>query len=170
MLINVLFMVGILFSAITAEVKPGAKARDFTITSLEGGEVALAQLRGKVVLLNFWATWCAPCREELPRLAHLQAKYQKHGLVVLAVSVDNERENIAGFIQEYSVKLQTYGDRDKRVSRLYDPQTMPSSYLIDRNGTLRFVHNGYSESELKRIEAEINQLLKPADASAKSKS
>ncbi len=173
MLTNVLLVIGLLFSSVLAGVKPGAKAKDFTVSALTGEEISLVQLRGQVVLINFWATWCAPCREELPRLAYLQAKYRQSGLTVLAISVDNERENITGFLQEHGLKLQAFWDRDKRVSRLYDPQTMPSSYLIDRKGTLRFLHNGYSPEELKRIEAEINQLLKPAappEASAKNKS
>jgi peroxiredoxin len=172
MLINALLALGLLFSSSPAESKTGTKAKDFTVSSLTGEEISLAQLRGKVVLINFWATWCMPCREELPRLSSLQEKLRMRGLVVLAISVDNERENIAEFLRQNGVKLQAFWDRDKRISRLYDPQTMPSSYVIDRNGSLRFIHNGYSDSELKQIDAEINQLLKqgaPIDMSPKNK-
>jgi peroxiredoxin len=172
MLTNALLVLGLLFSPSPPELKSGAKARDFTVSSLAGEEISLAQLRGKVVLINFWATWCVPCREELPRLSALQEKLRQRGLVVLAISVDNERENISDFLRQNSVKLQAFWDRDKRISKLYDPQTMPSTYLVDRNGTLRFIHNGYSPSELKRIEAEISQLLKqpaPIDLSSKNK-
>lgn len=164
-MLHTLLVLGMLFS--TIELKPGAKAKDFTVSALNGEKVSLAQLRGKVVLVNFWATWCAPCREELPQLAALQEKLQQRGFVVLAISVDNERENIAGFIKQNGIKLQAYWDRGKQVAKFYDPQTMPSSYLIDRNGVLRFIHSGYSPAELKRIQAEINQLLnQPAAAEA----
>ncbi len=166
-----LLIIGWLFS--TGDIKPATKAKDFTVSSLSGEKISLAQLRGKVVLLNFWATWCAPCREELPQLSALQEKLRARGLVVLAVSVDDERENIANFLQENGIKLPAWWDRDQRVSRLYNPQTMPASFVIDRNGVLRFVHNGYSASELKRLVAEINQLLgprAPLDVGEKNKS
>ncbi len=172
MLANILLFTGLLFSSFVAEPKIGTKAKDFTVSSLAGEEISLAQLRGKVVLLNFWATWCVPCREELPRLSALQEKLRQRGLVVLAISVDNERENISDFLLQNAVKLQTFWDRDKRISKLYDPQTMPSTYIVDRNGILRFTHNGYSPSELQRIEAELNRLLKqpsPIDMSTKNK-
>lgn len=141
------------------ELKTGVKARDFTLTSLTGKEVSLSSLRGKVVLLNFWATWCAPCRKELPELSLLQENLGRKGLVILAVSVDNEMENAKSFVQKYDLKLETLWDRDKKVTKLYDPETMPSSYLIDRNGNLRYVHTGYDEEEWKRILNEIEELL-----------
>lgn len=147
-----------LFAA-SPEAKIGGKARDFTLTSLKGKDVSLASLRGKVVLLNFWATWCAPCRKELPVLSLLQENLGKRGLAVVAVSVDNEMENAKSFVMKYNLKLEALWDRDKKVSQLYDPETMPSSYLIDRNGNLRYVHGGYDEKEWKRILAEIEELL-----------
>jgi peroxiredoxin len=172
MLINALLVLGLLLSTAPSELKTGTKAKNFTVSSMTGEETSLAQLRGKVVLINFWATWCVPCREELPRLSAMQEKLRQRGLIVLAISVDNERENVADFLQQNEIRLQPFWDRDKRISKLYDPQAMPSSYVIDRNGTLRFIHHGYSPSEIKQIEAEINQLLKqplPVDISSKNK-
>lgn len=145
--------------ATPAELQTGVKARDFTLTSLNGKEITLSSLRGKVVLLNFWATWCAPCRKELPELSLLQQNLGKKGLVILAVSVDNDLANAKSFVQKYDLKHETLWDRDKKVTKLYDPETMPSSYLIDRNGNLRYVHNGYDEKEWKRILSEIEELL-----------
>ncbi|MEK7727238.1 MAG: TlpA disulfide reductase family protein [candidate division KSB1 bacterium] len=147
-----------LFAA-SPEIKTGAKARDFTLTSFRGKEISLSGLRGKVVLLNFWATWCAPCREELPELSLLQENLGKRGLVILAVSVDNDLENAKSFAKKHNLKLETLWDREKKVTKLYDPETMPSSYLIDRNGNLRYVHSGYDEKEWKRILHEIDELL-----------
>jgi peroxiredoxin len=137
----------------------GKKAVEFSLPAVSGGEVALQSFRGKVVLLNFWATWCGPCREELPELDRVQEKFRKRGLAVVAVTVDNELENIRGFLKKYDLELQALWDRRKKVADAYKVEKMPSSYLIDRNGVIRFVHLGYSPEELKRIEAEIDEML-----------
>jgi peroxiredoxin len=137
----------------------GKKAAEFTLPDVSGEEVALQSFRGKVVLLNFWATWCGPCREELPELDRVQEKFRKRGFVVVAVTVDNELDNIRSFMKKYDLKLQALWDRRKKVVDAYKVEKMPSSYLIDRNGVIRFVHLGYSAEELKRIEAEIDEML-----------
>ncbi len=137
----------------------GKKAVEFTLPDVSGGEVALQSFRGKVVVLNFWATWCGPCREELPELDRVQEKFRKRGLAVVAVTVDNELENIRSFLKKYDLELQALWDRRKKVAEAYKVEKMPSSYLIDRNGVIRFVHLGYSAEELKRIEAEIDEML-----------
>lgn len=137
----------------------GKKAMEFSLPAVNGETVALQSLRGKVVLLNFWATWCGPCRQELPELARLQEKYRQRGLAVMAVTVDNEIENVRGFLQKYDIKIQALWDKRKKVADSYLVEKMPSSYLIDRNGAIRFIHRGYSAEELKRIEAEIDELL-----------
>lgn len=137
----------------------GKKAVEFTLPDVSGGEVALQSFRGKVVLLNFWATWCGPCREELPELGRVQEKFRKRGFAVVAVTVDNELENVRSFLKKYDLKLQALWDRRKKVAEAYGVEKMPSSYLIDRNGVIRFIHRGYSPEEFKRIEAEIDDLL-----------
>ena len=137
----------------------GKKAVEFSLPTVNGETVALQNLRGKVVLLNFWATWCAPCRDELPELARLQEKYRQRGLAVVAVSVDNEMENVRRFLKKHEVKLQVVWDKKKKAAEAYAVEKMPSSYLIDRNGVVRFIHRGFSPEELKRIEIEIDDLL-----------
>lgn len=119
----------------------------------------MQSFRGKVVLLNFGATWCAPCREELPELARLQEKYRQRGLAVVAVSVDNEMKNVRRFLRKHEVKLQVVWDKKKKAAEAYAVEKMPSSYLIDRNGVVRFIHRGNSPEELKRIEIEFDELL-----------
>ena len=137
----------------------GKKAAEFSLPAVNGETIALQSLRGKVVLLNFWATWCGPCRQELPELARVQEKFRDRGLAVVAVTVDNEVENVRAFLKKYDIKLQALWDKKKKVADAYVVEKMPSSYLIDRNGVVRFIHRGYTPEELKRIEAEIDDLL-----------
>jgi len=137
----------------------GKKAAEFSLPAVNGETVTLQSFRGKVVLLNFWATWCGPCREELPELARVQEKFRQRGLAVVAVTVDNELENVRSFLKKYDIKLQALCDKKKKVANAYAVEKMPSSYLIDRTGVIRFIHRGYSPEELKRIENEIDELL-----------
>ena len=159
MLIQLIITIALAFFSHSLNNAVGKKAAEFTLPDVGGGEVALQSFRGKVVLLNFWATWCGPCREELPELDRVQEKFRKRGFAVVAVTVDNELDNIRGFMKKYDLELQALWDRRKKVADAYTVEKMPSSYLIDRNGVIRFVHLGYSAEELKRIEAEIDEML-----------
>jgi len=143
-------------------VKVGQKARDFQLESLSAatqGPVSLNQLNGKVILLDFWATWCEPCRDELPELDRLQKKYAREKFVVLAVNVDNQAETARAFLEKYNIRLLALWDRHKTVVSAYDVQRMPSCYLIDANGKVRFIHYGFAEDYIKAYENEIELLL-----------
>ncbi len=143
-------------------VKVGQKARDFQLESLSTSTqrpVSLNQLNGKVVLLDFWATWCEPCRVELPELDRLQKKYAREKFVVLAVNVDNQAETARAFLAKYNIRLLALWDRNKTVVSTYDVQRMPSCYLIDANGKVRFIHYGFAEDYIKAYENEIELLL-----------
>lgn len=159
MLIQLIITIALAFFSHSLNNAVGKKAAEFTLPDVSGGEVALQSFRGKVVLLNFWATWCGPCREELPELQRVQEKFRKRGLAVVAVTVDNELENVRSFLKKYDLKLQALWDQRKKVVEAYGVEKMPSSFLIDRNGVIRFIHRGYSAEELKRIEAEIDEML-----------
>lgn len=134
-------------------------ARNFVLPSVSGEEISLDGFSGKVVLLNFWATWCEPCKRELPEFERLQRKYASNGLIILAVSVDNNVENTRAFLRKNDLKLAALWDRDKRIAAAYDVEAMPSTYVIDRDGIIRFVHKGFSMAEITRIEAEVRELL-----------
>ena len=146
-------------------VKVGQKARDFnleTLSSTSRRAVSLEQYRGSVVMLDFWATWCEPCRDELPELDRLQKKYAKEKFVVIAVSVDNEAATAREFLQKYNLNLLAAWDRNKSVVSAYDVQRMPSCYLIDATGKVRFVHYGYDDEHIAAYENEIELLLNEA--------
>lgn len=138
----------------------GSAAPDFTLRALEGSNTRLQEQRGKVVLVNFWATWCTPCRQEMPHLSRLSDKYSASGLVLLGVNVDDDTRNAADVAKKLKVSFPVLLDTDKRVSRLYDLNTMPSTLLIDRNGRVRYFHRGYQDGYEATYEKQIRELLK----------
>jgi peroxiredoxin len=114
----------------------GTRAPDFVIKDLKGSYTSLAGLRGSVVLIHFWATWCTPCKDELTRLDALQRKYSGKGLRVLALSLDTSEEGIRDFLKKHPVSLTVIQDRGSRVAKLYRVMPIPVSFLIDRRGTV----------------------------------
>jgi cytochrome c biogenesis protein CcmG/thiol:disulfide interchange protein DsbE len=114
----------------------GTVAPDFTVADSERA-VTLSQLRGKVVVLNFWATWCAPCVEEVPSLVELQQKMKNRGVVVLAVSVDEDGTAYQQFLRNHNVDLLTVRDPSRKSNDLYGTFKFPETYIIDRHGIMR---------------------------------
>ncbi len=147
-------------SAAVAAATVGAAAPDFTLRALDGPNLRLQEQRGKVVLVNFWATWCGPCRKEMPHLNRLADKYRASGLVLLGVNVDDDVRNATDVAAKLGVKFPVLFDTDKKVSRLYDLNSMPSTLVIDRNGRVRFVHRGYQDGYEDQYEKQIRDLLK----------
>jgi peroxiredoxin len=138
----------------------GKPAPDFTLRSSAGKNVRLQELRGDVVMVNFWATWCGPCREEMPILNRLHEKYRAAGFTLLGVNVDDKSGNAVQMAQRLRVGYPLLHDNDKLASRQYDVSAMPMTFLIDRDGKLRFAHKGYAPGYEARYEAQIRQLLK----------
>ena len=114
----------------------GGAAPDFTIEDSDR-KVALSQFRGQVVVLNFWATWCPPCITETPSLVIMQQRLKQKGVIVIAVSIDEDEEAYHRFIKNYSVNFLTVRDPSERVEHLYGTFKIPETYVIDRDGVLR---------------------------------
>ena len=150
------------FSLAASAATPAANALapDFTLRGSDGRNVRLDELRGQVVLVNFWATWCGPCREEMPRLDTLYQKYHKSGFVLLGVNVDDDPRTALATAAKLNVSFPVLLDTDKKVSKLYDLNTMPSTIVIDRDGKMRFLHRGYRAGTESDYEQQIRGLLK----------
>jgi peroxiredoxin len=114
----------------------GSNAPDFTVQDAQN-KVTLSQLRGQVVVLNFWATWCAPCVEEVPSLVAMQRRMKDKGVTVLAVSVDVDENAYRQFVKDHNVNLLTVRDPDQKSNALYGTSKFPETYIIDRNGVMR---------------------------------
>ena len=122
------------------QVAVGAPAPRYAATTLSGDSASTSALAGKVVLLNIWATWCAPCRQEIPFLQSLYERHQRDGLEIVGVSVDARGEDAAieAFAKEFGMSYPIWRDPDERIQSLYLALGVPASYLIDRSGILRW--------------------------------
>jgi peroxiredoxin len=155
-----LWLIALAAALPAAAVAPNSAAPDFTLHAMDGTNLRLQQQRGRVVLVNFWATWCGPCREEMPQLNKLYDKYRSSGFVLLGVNVDDDAAKGMEVAQKLGVKFPVLLDTDKKVSRLYDLATMPSTVLIDRDGRVRYVHRGYLAGYEQAYDKQIRELLK----------
>ncbi|MDQ2927522.1 MAG: TlpA family protein disulfide reductase [Pseudomonadota bacterium] len=141
-------------------IAPLSAAPDFTLRTMNGPNMRLQEQRGRVVMVNFWATWCGPCRQEMPQLNRLYEKYHAAGFVLLGVNVDDDQQKAAEVAGKLGVTFPVLLDSDKLVSKLYDLSTMPSTVIIDRDGNVRYVHRGYLTGYEDSYEKQIRELLK----------
>ena len=114
----------------------GSAAKDFTVRDSDH-QVSLNQFRGQVVVLNFWATWCPPCTQELPSMMNMQNQLRSRGVVVLGVSIDVDDDAYHRFLKQRNVNFATVRDPEQKVAGLYGTSGWPESYIIDRQGVLR---------------------------------
>lgn len=140
-------------------VDAGSRAPGFSLKDFKGKPVSLASLKGKVVLVDFWASWCAPCKKELPELNKLHAKYGSKGLVIIGVNIDEDVKAAKRFLRKVPVDFPVVHDAAHSVAKSYAPPTMPSSYIIDRKGVIRHVQVGFKAKDAKVLEAQVKKLL-----------
>jgi len=133
------------------------------LPDLAGEIVDLSALRGKVVLVDFWASWCRPCKHEMPVLELLHDKYAAQGLVVVGVNIDGSPKKMNKFLKGNPVTFRIVHDRKLVVANRYEPETMPTSYLIGRDGVLRYVHEGFAKGDAEVLEERVEALLAAAD-------
>ena len=156
----VLLAVGLLFSAnLQAETLEGV-APDFTLKSRSGENVKLSELRGDVVMINFWASWCAPCRQEMPLLEEMYKKYNDLGFVLLGVNVEEDSSKAAELLREVPVSFPVLYDNTNKVTKLYKVVAMPSTVMVDRDGNMRYLHRGYLPGYEAEYIKQIKELIR----------
>jgi thiol-disulfide isomerase/thioredoxin len=142
-----------------AGLKPGQPFPDLKQFSLEGA--LPASIEGKVVLIDFWASWCPPCRASFPVMADLHQRYGERGLIIIAISVDEQRAKLEAFLKKTPAPFAVVRDATQKLVAAADAETMPTSFLLDREGRIRFRHQGFKPGETaKEYEREIEELLK----------
>jgi thiol-disulfide isomerase/thioredoxin len=139
----------------------GTPAPEITVQSLSGKALGLADYRGKVVLLDVWASWCGPCKQELPMLDDLAKRLRADGIEILAVSVDQERANLTKFLRvRPHWSLTIAHDPKGQIADTLAPDKMPTSYVIDRAGTIRYVNSGFEPGDAREIERRLLEVAK----------
>ena len=144
------------------EVSAGAPASDFTLRDVDGRNVSLSDYAGKIVLIDFWATWCVPCTAEIPHLETLYQQHKDEGFVVLGISMDGPETiaNVASFVRSNNMSFPVLLDEETRVVGVYNPKrTAPLSVLIDRAGHIARVRSGYSAGDENQIADDVKNLL-----------
>ncbi len=138
----------------------GEKAPDFTLKSMAGKNLNLVEQRGNIILINFWASWCAPCRTEMPELQALQEKYQDLGFSVWAINVEQENQAGRKFLADLTLTFPIFFDAKNTLSATYQVAAMPTSIIVDRNGIVRFIFRGYKSGYEKKYAKAIKQLIR----------
>jgi peroxiredoxin len=138
----------------------GAPAPDFALKSSTGENLRLSEYRGDVVMINFWATWCGPCRQEMPLLDELYTRYERVGFSLLGVNIDDDSQRAMDMIAELGINFPVLFDDRKEVSKLYQVDAMPVTVLVDREGDVRYVHHGYKPGYEQQYLDEIRSLLR----------
>lgn len=150
----------LLASPLVQAVTEQGSAANFTLKSSNGENVRLSEHRGEVVLINFWASWCGPCRQEMPELEALHQRYRDLGFTVFGINVEQDRSSAERILRDLGLSFPVLFDDENKVSELYDVDAMPVTVLVDRNGEVRFAHKGYKPGYEDMYEQQIRELVK----------
>ncbi len=144
----------------TARAGAPAPAPEFALPAMDGSELRLSELKGQVVMINFWATWCGPCRQEMPLLQQLQVKYEPLGFTLVGINVEPESAGARTWLEKVPVTFPILFDRQNQVAERFGVQGMPSSVFVDRSGNVRYVHRGYQPGDESKYADMIRSLVK----------
>jgi peroxiredoxin len=147
--------------SVDAAVGLGDRPPEFTLATREGASFTIAAVRGQVVLLDFWASWCRSCTQALPRLDALARRHAAEGLLVVAIGIDKDPPTADRFLAERAPQpaFTVLRDPDGKLLARFGAQGMPALYLLDRHGVVRLVETGYDPERLGQVEAEVEKLL-----------
>ncbi|BBM01583.1 TlpA disulfide reductase family protein [Microbulbifer sp. GL-2] len=148
----------LLISSISASASEPSK--DFTLASNKGSNLRLEEQRGEVIMLNFWASWCGPCRQEMPLLDKLHERYAAAGFQVWGVNVDAQRSDAEKLLGKIPVDFPILFDSTSEVSKMYGIDAMPSTVFIDRDGNVRHIHKGYRDGDEAAYKKIIKELIR----------
>jgi peroxiredoxin len=148
-----------LLLALPALAGGGDAAPDFSLPARSGKDLSLAQYKGQVVMINFWASWCGPCRKEMPLLDDIYRHYGKMGFTLLGVNVEPDRGSALAWLKQTPVSFPILFDAQNKVSKLFGVDVMPTTVFIDRKGNVRMIHVSYNPGDENAYLNEIRSLV-----------
>lgn len=152
--------VTLLFSGAVFAKSVNQEAPNIALPGANGQLIKLSDFKGQVVMVNFWASWCQPCRTEMPLIEDLYQRYKKIGFTVLGVNVDEDPKNGQKMLKETPVSFPVVYDSKNKFIEKYQVQAMPSTYMVDRKGNIREIHRGYKDGDEAEYEKYIRKLLR----------
>ena len=138
----------------------GQPAPDFTLKSMAGTNLKLTEQRGKIIVINFWASWCGPCRKEMPVLQKFYDKYQDLGVSVWGVNVEQENQAGRDFLADLNLSFPILFDASNTISAMYQVEAMPTTIIVDRDGLVRYAFKGYKPGYEKKYAKAIKKLIR----------
>ena len=141
-------------------IRAGAPAPQFELNSSSGKPLSLADLKGRIVLVNLWASWCGPCRKEMPLLEQLNRQYRSKGVTLVGVNVEPDSAAATDWLKATPVSFPILFDVDSKVSKLYQVEGMPNTVILDRKGNVRYIHRGYSAGAENEYLDQIRALIR----------
>lgn len=160
MKIGLLVLCGALMALPAWSASVSGPAPNFTLKSLSGKNLKLSEMAGNVVLINFWASWCGPCLQEMPLLNKIHKKYEPLGFTVLGVNVEENSDSARAFLADRGVDFPILLDTTNKVSKLYDVVAMPTTVVVDRDGNMRFLHKGYKPGDEAQYRKMVKKLVR----------
>lgn len=161
LLLRLAVLLAALVAAPALALEEGDPAPQWSAPALAGGApLSLSSARGKVVYLDFWASWCSPCRTALPAIEELRREFPAESFSVLAVNLDREPEAARRFLAKSPIGYPSASDPEGRIPASFGLETMPTSYLIDRDGVIRYVHRGFQRGDVATLRARIAELVR----------
>ena len=150
----------VIVSAAAFAADSGGPAPAFSLTDLAGQPGALSQYKGNVVMVNFWATWCGPCQQEMPLLDQMYKKYKPAGFTLIGINVDKEAPAVKELLARKPVSFPVLLDPANQVSKAYHVDEMPSTVIVDKKGQIRYIHRGYKPGDENEYQDRIRQLIR----------
>lgn len=156
------FALALIASPLLAETTVDAanKAADFTLKAADGSNYRLAEQRGELVLINFWASWCGPCRQEMPQLDKLAAEFADLGVQVVGINVEQETADAEQFLKASPVSFPILWDGSNSTAKAYAVGGMPTTVIVDRNGDIRYRHAGYQPGDEQEYREQLKKLVR----------
>lgn len=159
----IIFLFVIVAAAEAGAVQINSKAPEFSLPDILGRQISLNSYKGKVVYVNFWASWCGPCKKEFPQLETLAGRYAEKGLIILAINQDKKRSAMEEFLGKFpnaTSNMIILTDPNSSVISSYGPRAMPTSFVLDKEGVVKYIHFGFGESDPPKWTKEIDALIK----------